>query len=206
VRTEDLERLHQRFVAAGLGTPDAGTLADVTSCPGAETCRLAVTQSRGLGRLLIDGLVQRPDLVGAVPGLDIKISGCPNGCGQHHVAGIGFQGSLRKIGGRPAPHYFVMIGGGTDRQGTATFGQRVATIPARRGFEAVERLVSLFGTHKQESETPLTFFRRVDPALVKSTLADLEAIDAESAPPDTFIDLAEDQAFEPVVLEGECSA
>jgi sulfite reductase beta subunit-like hemoprotein len=206
VRTEDLERLHQRFVAAGLGTADAETLADVTSCPGAETCRLAVTQSRGLGRLLIDGLVQRPDLVASAPGLNIKISGCPNGCGQHHVAGIGFQGSLRKIGGRPAPHYFVMVGGGTDSHGTATFGQRVATIPARRGFEAVERLVALFGSQKQEFETPLTFFRRVDPAIVKSTLADLETIEAESAPADTFIDLAEDQAFEPVILEGECSA
>ncbi len=205
VKTSDLVLLHHRLTAAGLGAAGAGTLADVTSCPGAETCRLAVTQSRGLGRLLTEGLEGRADLVSSVPGLDIKISGCPNGCGQHHIAGIGFQGSLRKIGGRPAPHYFVMVGGGTDDQGT-TFGQRVATIPARRGFDAVERLVALCEAGKEPSESPLAFFRRVNPAVVKSALADLETLTLETATPDAFVDLAEQEAFEPVVLEGECSA
>ncbi len=66
-----------------------------------------------------------------MPGLDIKISGCPNGCGQHHIAGLGFQGSLRKVGGRPAPHYFVMVGGGI-ADGCTTFGRHAATVPARR--------------------------------------------------------------------------
>ena len=98
----------------GLGLGGAGTLADVTSCPGAEACRLAVTQSRGLGKLLGDHLRERPDLVAAVPGLDIKISGCPNGCGQHHIAGLGFQGSVRKVGDKAVPQYFVMLGGGVD--------------------------------------------------------------------------------------------
>jgi sulfite reductase beta subunit-like hemoprotein len=205
VKTSNLELVHQRLTAASLGTPDANTLFDVTSCPGAETCRLAVTQSRGLGRLLVDGLEERPDLVAAAPGLDIKISGCPNGCGQHHVAAIGFQGSLRKVGGRPAPHYFVMVGGGTDDGGT-TFGQRVATIPARRSFEAVERLVSLCTTQKAAAETPLAFFRRIDPAVVKAALADLEPLAADTAAPESFIDLAEDTAFDPVVMEGECAS
>ena len=121
IRRVGFEELYRRLTAASLARAGAGTLADVTSCPGAESCRLAVTQSRGLARLLVDGLEQRPDIVEATPGLNIKISGCPNGCGQHHIAGLGFQGSLRKVGGRPAPHYFVMIGGGTDRRGT-TFG------------------------------------------------------------------------------------
>jgi sulfite reductase beta subunit-like hemoprotein len=85
-----------------------------------------------------DFLDGRQDLVREVPGLNIKISGCPNGCGQHHVAGIGFQGSLRKVDGRPAPHYFVMIGGGTAESG-ATFGRHVMTIPARRCDAAVNR-------------------------------------------------------------------
>jgi sulfite reductase (NADPH) hemoprotein beta-component len=205
VRASDLEELHRRLNAASLGRPGANTLADVTSCPGAESCRLAVTQSRGLGRLLVDGLEQRPDIVAAAPDLHIKISGCPNGCGQHHVAGIGFQGSLRKVGGRPAPHYFVMIGGGTDDDGT-TFGRRVATVPARRSLEVVERLTGLYRSQRADGETPLSFFRRVDAAVVKSTLGDLEVLAAETAPPDAFIDLAESQAFEPEILEGECSA
>ena len=96
---------------------DANTVADVTSCPGAESCRLAVTQSRGLGRLLGDHLRARPDLVAAAEDLQIKISGCPNGCGQHHIAGLGFQGSVRRLGARVVPQYFVMVGGGVDDEG-----------------------------------------------------------------------------------------
>jgi sulfite reductase beta subunit-like hemoprotein len=199
-----LAALYSRLAAAGLSRAGASTLADVTSCPGAESCKLAVTQSRGLGRLLSDHLHERPDLVAAVPGLDIKISGCPNGCGQHHIAGIGFQGSLRKVGGRPAPHYFVMIGGGTAEDGT-TFGRHVATVPARRSFEALERLVQLYRT-EGASETPLAFFRRLEVPKAKAVLADLEKLTPEAATDTDFIDLAEDHAFNPEVMDGECSA
>jgi sulfite reductase (NADPH) hemoprotein beta-component len=81
VRNEDVEALFRRLAATGLALPDAGTIADVTSCPGAESCKLAVTQSRGLGDLLGSFLRSRPDLVAAATDLQIKISGCPNGCG-----------------------------------------------------------------------------------------------------------------------------
>ena len=94
----DVRQLYRRLAAAGLGLAEAGTIADVASCPGAESCRLAVTQSRGLGRLLEDHLRARPDLIAAADGARIKISGCPNGCGQHHIATIGFQGSVRRLG------------------------------------------------------------------------------------------------------------
>ena len=199
-----LATLYSRLAAAGLSRGGASTLADVTSCPGAESCKLAVTQSRGLGRLLSDQLHERPDLVNAVPGLDIKISGCPNGCGQHHIAGIGFQGSLRKVGGRPAPHYFVMIGGGAGDDVT-TFGRHVATVPARRSFEALERLIELYRS-EGTSESPLTFFRRVEIPKVKAVLAGLEKLTPEAATDTDFIDLAEDHAFNPEVMDGECSA
>jgi sulfite reductase (NADPH) hemoprotein beta-component len=205
VRTEDVEALYRSLHAAGLSRGGAGTLADVTSCPGAESCKLAVTQSRGLGRLLGDRLQERPDLVAAVPGLDIKISGCPNGCGQHHIAGIGFQGSLRKVGGRPAPHYFVMVGGGVG-DGSTTFGRHAATIPARRCDEALERLVGLYTAQRTEAESAVAFFRRVDLAAVKSSLSGLDKLDPATATIEDFTDLAEDHAFQPEVQEGECSA
>ncbi len=115
IRVADLRSLHDRLAAAGLAVPDGQSVANVTSCPGAESCKLAVTQSRGLGRLLSDALHERPDLVNAVPGLRIKMSGCPNGCGQHHIAGIGFQGSIRKLDGRPVPQYFVLRRRWSDR-------------------------------------------------------------------------------------------
>jgi sulfite reductase beta subunit-like hemoprotein len=205
VRSRDVEALYRSLHAAGLSRGGAGTVADVTSCPGAESCKLAVTQSRGLGRLLGDRLHERPDLVAAVPGLDIKISGCPNGCGQHHIAGLGFQGSLRKVGGRPAPHYFVMVGGGV-AEGSTTFGRHAATIPARRCDEALERLIGLYQEERQPEESPVMFFRRVDLAAVKSRLAGLDKLDPATATIDDFTDLAEDHAFRPDVQEGECSA
>jgi sulfite reductase beta subunit-like hemoprotein len=205
VPAERVESLHRALAAAGLARSGAGTLSDVTTCPGAESCRLAVTQSRGLGRLLAEHLQERQDLVEAVPGLDIKVSGCPNGCGQHHIAGIGFQGSLRKIGGRPAPHYFVMVGGST-ADGETTFGRLVGTIPARRSAEAVEKLVELYRREKRDGECATAFFRRVDLAIVKSAIGELPRLLPESAAEDDFVDLGEATAFAPETLNGECSA
>ena len=205
VRTENVEAFYKSLAAAGLARAGAGTLSDVTSCPGAESCKLAVTQSRGLGRVLADHLMERQDIVAALPGMDIKISGCPNGCGQHHIAGIGFQGSLKKVGSQPAPQYFVMVGGGVG-EGITTFGRLAAKIPARRCVHALERLVKLYQDQRSEQESPLSFFRRVDLGAVKAVLGDLERLNPEDAEPQDFIDLAEVSAFNPEVMEGECSA
>jgi len=136
---------------------------------------------------------------------DIRISGCPNGCGQHHIAAIGFQGSIRKLGPRAVPQYFVMVGGGVDEDGAA-FGRIAAKIPARRAPEAVDRLVDFYQLERREGERLADFFRRADVARVKDLLADLERLTAADARPEDFIDLAEDAEFAPVVLDGECSA
>src|SRR5262249_19365896 len=169
----DVRQLYARLAAAGLGLGEAGTVADLASCPGAESCRLAVTQSRGLGRLLEDRLRARPDLIAAADGARIKISGCPNGCGQHHVATIGFQGSVRRVGSRPVPQYFVMVGGGSHENG-AVFGRLAAKIPARRIPEALERLIDLYTREKADGESAPAFFGRVDLDAVKATIGDLE--------------------------------
>jgi sulfite reductase beta subunit-like hemoprotein len=201
----DVRQLFRRLAAAGLGLAEAGTIADVASCPGAETCRLAVTQSRGLGRLLEDHLRARPDLIAAADGARIKISGCPNGCGQHHVATIGFQGSVRRVGSRAVPQYFVMVGGGAQDNGAA-FGRLAAKIPARRIPETVERLIDLYAREKREDESAVAFFQRIDLDIVKTTLADLERLQADDAAAADFIDLGEANEFAPEVMDGECSA
>src|SRR5205807_9697209 len=152
----DVRQLYRRLAAAGLGLAEAGTVADVTSCPGAESCRLAVTQSRGLGRLLEEHLRSRPDLIAAADGARIKISGCPNGCGQHHVATIGFQGSVRRVGGRAVPQYFVMVGGGMTDAG-ASFARLAAHVPARALSEAVERLIALYSRERHDGESAPSF-------------------------------------------------
>jgi len=201
----DVRALYQRLAAAGLGLAESGTVADVASCPGAETCRLAVTQSRGLGRLLEDHLRARPDLIAAADGARIKISGCPNGCGQHHVATIGFQGSVRRVGSRAVPQYFVMVGGGSV-EGSASFGRLAAKIPARRIPEAVERLIDLYAREREPGESAPAFFARVKVERVRSIVADLEPLDAGTAAPNDFVDLGETAEFAPEILDGECSA
>jgi sulfite reductase (NADPH) hemoprotein beta-component len=205
VRNADVPELYRRLAAAGLGLAGANTVVDVASCPGAESCRLAVTQSRGLGRQIGDHLRKRPDLVAAAPDLVIKISGCPNGCGQHHVAGIGFQGSVRKVGGKALPQYFLMVGGGVDDQG-AHFARLAAKVPVRRIDTAVERLIELYRAERETGETATTFFRRIDLARVKETLADLERVQPEETTPADFVDLGEQTAFEVTTMDGECSA
>jgi sulfite reductase (NADPH) hemoprotein beta-component len=205
VRATDVPDLYRRLAAAGLALPDAGAIADVTSCPGAESCRIAVTQSRGLGRLLGDHLRARPDLVAAAPDLHIKISGCPNGCGQHHIAGLGFQGGVRKVGGRAVPQYFVMVGGGVDEAG-AHFARLAAKVPARRMPEALERLIALYRAERRDGESATAFFRRVDLGAVQKTLADVETLAPAEARPEDFVDLGEDAEFNPEAQEGECAA
>jgi len=205
VNTSDVRQLYRRLAAAGLGLAEAGTVADVTSCPGAETCRIAVTQSRGLGRLLEDHLRERPDLIAAADGARIKISGCPNGCGQHHIAAIGFQGSVRRIGSRPVPQYFVMVGGGVTDRG-ASFGRLAAKIPARRIPEAVDRLIELYASDKAAGESATAFFVRVDLARVREVLAGLDVLDAAHATPEDFVDLGEAGDYAPEILEGECAS
>ncbi|MET0213490.1 MAG: nitrite/sulfite reductase [Vicinamibacterales bacterium] len=205
VPTSAVQGFYDRLAAAGLSTPDAGTIADVTSCPGAETCRLAVTQSRGLGRLLIEHLNAHPELVDAVPSGDIKISGCPNGCGQHHISGIGFQGSVRKLAGRAVPQYFVLVGGGvTDDR--AHFGKVVSKVPVQRLTDALDRLVNLYRERREDGESLGAFFRRLPPSVATDALKDLAELRAEDTVPDDFIDLGESQTFTPEVMDGECAS
>lgn len=206
VKAASVEPFYHRLAAAGLGAPDAGTLADIVSCPGAESCRLAVTQSRGLGRELTEHLNARPDLVDLVASGNIKISGCPNGCGQHHIASIGFQGSVRKLGARAVPQYFVLVGGGCTDEGVAHFGKVVSKVPVHRLSDAVDRLLLLYRDHRQGDEELGAFFRRVPASMATDALKDLATLLPNEATEQDFVDLAETQAFTPEVMDGECSA
>jgi sulfite reductase (NADPH) hemoprotein beta-component len=196
-----LPSLHRDLARIGLANVGANTLADVTSCPGATSCKLAVTSSKGLAGVLTELLDRRPEL-GRVAGLDIKISGCPHGCGQHYIGGIGFQGGMRKLAGRPAPQYLVYVGGGITGE-RADFGRLVTKVPARRAGAALERLIEHYVANGGTSHT---FWATQPVDVLKSLLADLaELHDADVTEAD-FIDIGEDRAFEVISAEGECSA
>jgi sulfite reductase (NADPH) hemoprotein beta-component len=206
VKQESVEAFYTRLSAAGLGLGDALRISDVVSCPGAESCKLAVTQSRGLGRAMTEHLSARPDLVDLVPSGDIKVSGCPNGCAQHHIASLGFQGSVRKVAGQAIPQYFVMVGGGCTDEG-AHFGKVVAKIPVNRITMAIDRMLELYREQRQSDDENLgAFFRRVSPTTVTARLKDLAELLPNEIEPEDYIDLGESHAFKPEVMEGECAS
>jgi sulfite reductase beta subunit-like hemoprotein len=143
--------------------------------------------------------------VDLVPSGNIKISGCPNGCGQHHIASIGFQGSVRKVGSRAVPQYFVLVGGGAadDR---AYFGKVIGKVPVHRLTAAVDRLLDLYREQRVGDEDLGVFFRRIPPAMATERLKDLSDVTPTALVDEDYIDLGESQAFAPEVMDGECSA
>jgi len=203
IREQDLPALWLDLDAVGLGEPHASSTSDVVSCPGAETCRIAVTASRGVGQLVGDRLREKHGTLRR-EGLDIKVSGCPNGCGQHHIAAIGLQGGTRHVGSKLVPQYFVMIGGGIDARG-ATFGRLVGKVPARRVPEAVDRLIAHYDANRTSGETARAYFQRMEVPVAKQLLADLIELKEGETKPEDFIDLGSSVEFQVVDMDGECA-
>lgn len=208
VAEASLTALHAELVALGLGRAGARTIHDVTSCPGADTCNLAVTRSRELTTAIEGALAsatgEAAAAVESAESLDIKVSGCPNSCGQHHVAALGFHGTMRRIGGQTIPEYQLHLGGGIDRQG-AVFGRQIVKLAARRVPAAVLRLLELYKRERSDGEAPLAYFRRVEPEVVKKAVADLAEFDAATAKPEEWLDHGDETAFKVAIGQGECA-
>lgn len=206
VPEDALGGLYEALLRVGLAHPEAHTILDITRCPGADTCNLAITHSRGLAQALEAhlaslALVQDP----MVRPISIKISGCPNSCGQHHIADIGFYGSSRKVGEREVPHYTLLLGGRT-REGEARFGQVVARIPARRTPEAVERILKRYQEEREQGESFQAYLDRVGAASFKPLLEDLQTIPSYEEAPEYYQDLgAEGETFRVQLGRGECA-
>jgi len=187
----------------GLARNGVHTASDVTSCPGAESCNLAVTSSRNVARAIAERL-ELADVSGAASLADttIKISGCPNSCGQHHIADIGWHGAAKTVNGTTYPMYQLHLGGGVDPVG-ARFGRQVVKVVAQRVPEAVAVLLKLYDTERTEGETTADFYRRVDPKHVVAVLGDI----ATSAPrPAEQTDIGEQTGFHVSIGAGECAA
>lgn len=205
VREDRVRALHAILERVGLAEPDPESPADVSSCPGAESCKLAVTQSRGVADLVAARFKEDRALVDRAAGLVVKVSGCPNGCGLHHIAGIGLQGGLRKVGDRPVPQYFVYVGGDAGGD-VARFGRVAAKVPARRVPEVFDRLIALYEAKRAQGESITAYLGRASLPELRAALSDLEKLDAESASADDYVDIGEKDAFKPETTEGECAA
>ncbi len=193
ISDDRLPLVHQALTAAGLDGTGAGTVRDVTSCPGGTSCQLAVTTSRGAGKLLGDFLDARADLRALAPDLSIKVSGCPNSCGQHHIAGIGLQGGVRKIAGKAVPHYLLHVGGGHGRDG-ARFGRLIAKVPARRLPLALERLIHLAARERGADERTDDVLARLADDVLADALGDVPELRPADVADADFVDLDDGDA------------
>ncbi len=203
VDKRSLAAIHARLDAVGLARLDLHTARDVTSCQGADTCNLAVTSSRSVAQAVTDKLeAEGLGRHGPAAKTLIKISGCPNSCGQHHIADLGFHGGAKTVGSVTVPVYQLHLGGGVDERG-ARFGRQVVKVVARRVPEVVVRLLRLFDEERREGESPASFFERLDGKRVVAALGDLV-----TAPPtaDEAADVGEQTGFVVMTGEGECAA
>lgn len=153
VRPEALAPLYLALKELDLADVGFGSIADVTACPGTDTCNLGVTNSTALATVL-DRLVtsEYPDLL-LEKDIQIKISGCMNSCGQHMAAQIGFHGSSIKVGGKVAPAMQVVLGGGIEPDGKSYIGDKVIKLPTKRIPDAVRLLVNDFLAKRKDGQT-----------------------------------------------------
>jgi sulfite reductase beta subunit-like hemoprotein len=186
----------------GLAGAGAREIEDVTTCPGAYSCNLALTKSMNLGAALQEATRQYDDPL--VRKLSIKVSGCPNSCGQHWIADFGFYGNARKIDGKEVPYYQMLLGGGYDRDGVMRFGLAVQSVPARLAPEAVKRILDHFIANRAEGETFREYVMRHKVEFFREATSDL-AKPAEVAP-ELYQDWGDDTDFSLKLGRGECAA
>jgi len=169
----DLPAFYEALKAAELGMPGAGTIVDIVSCPGTDTCKLGISSSRGLSAELRKQLAEKSfELDEAVQNLHIKVSGCFNSCGQHHVADLGFYGVSRKIAGYAVPHFQVVLGGEWENN-AGSYGLPVAAIPSKNIPQVVTRLTEKYVSSRASGETFKDFVKRTGKAELKTLLDDL---------------------------------
>jgi sulfite reductase beta subunit-like hemoprotein len=198
----NLPRVYRELEAAGLGLPGARRIDDVVTCPGAYSCNLALTKAMTMGAALSRAVAGYQDA--RVRQLAIRVSGCPNACGQHWIGDFGFYGNARKIDGREVPYYLMLLGGGFDEAGVMRFGLAVQSIPARLAPEAVRRVLDHFIANRLSEETFRQYVLRHKVETFRQLTADL-AKPAEMFP-EIYQDWGDDQPFSLELGRGECAA
>ena len=202
----DLPEFYRAIRAIGLGAADAATIVDVTACPGTDTCKLGIASSRGLARELRYRLSEKSlELDQAVKNLRIKVSGCFNSCGQHHVADIGFYGINRNVKGFQVPHFQVILGG-KFRDNAGEYGVAVGAVPSKRVPEAVLSITEYYVRRRLRDESFQDFVRRIGKKEIKDLLEDLTKIPAHEVGPSYYTDWGDPREFTLTDMgTGECA-
>jgi sulfite reductase (ferredoxin) len=195
--------LFERLEAIGMARPGAELSRDVVACPGADTCNIAVTQSRGLADAIGQELEQEG--LAEVGGVRINISGCTNSCGQHHIADIGFFGAERRAHGKSAPGYQMLLGGYVGQE-QIHFGDKALRLPAKAAPQAAARVIRRFHAERSAGEAFRSWMDRVGGAVaIADDLKDLSVFPTPEAAPDFYVDYGETGPFVAEVGDSECA-
>jgi sulfite reductase (ferredoxin) len=202
----DLPEFYRAIKAIGLGAADAATIVDVTACPGTDTCKLGIASSRGLARELRYRLGEKSlELDQAVKNLRIKVSGCFNSCGQHHIADIGFYGINRNVKGFQVPHFQVILGG-KFHDNAGEYGVAIGAVPSKRIPQTVLAITDYYVRKRGKDENFQDFVRRIGKKEIKDLLEDLTRIPAHDVDPTYYSDWGDPREFTLVDMgTGECA-
>jgi sulfite reductase beta subunit-like hemoprotein len=206
VREESLYDLWQGLSELGLGEPGPREVEDVVSCPGTDSCKLGITSSMGLNQAVHERLESMRIADPLARAIHIKISGCPNGCGQHHLGAIGFYGASIKVGDHTIPAYIPHVGGIFEGAPVA-FGARLKLrLPAKRIPDAIERWLRAYEADHGEGESWIAYVQRVGTGTLEQQVKDLSLpVDFSLETMNQFIDWNRDTPFQVIRGEGECA-
>ena len=206
VSEADLPAIYAQLEDLGLHQSGAGTIVDVTACPGTDTCKLGISSSRGLAAELRTRLAaQSMQFDQAVKDLRIKISGCFNSCGQHHVADLGFYGISRKAGDYKVPHFQVVLGGQW-AENAGAFGLPMGAVPSKQVPAVVERLTGRYIADRDKDESFQSFISRLGKRNVKAMLDDLTKIPDHDEDASFYTDWGDTREFTTGDMgKGECA-
>ena len=201
-----LHELWEQLKEIGFGESGANEISDVISCPGTDSCKLGITSSMGLGRVMIETINQIDTSDPLIRQMHIKMSGCPNGCGQHHIADIGFHGAAAKGPGGQVPAYELFVGGSYD-DGDSRFGQRVKTrIPAKRVPDALSKVLDFYKAEREDDEQFKNFVVRVGAEAFEPVLAEFKELpELNRETLDYYIDWDKTVKYVLERGEGECA-
>jgi sulfite reductase (ferredoxin) len=206
VREECAYDVWRALTALGLGDAGSREINDVVSCPGTDSCKLGITSSMGLNQAVQERIEAMEISDPSTRAIHIKMSGCPNGCGQHHVGAIGFYGASIKVGEHTIPAYIPHVGGSFEG-GEVKFGQRLKLrLPAKRVPEAVERWIRHYESASGDGEEWGAFVERVGTPELEGLVKDLSLpVEFGLQTMSQFIDWNRNVPFEVIRGEGECA-
>ncbi|HEY7828931.1 MAG TPA: nitrite/sulfite reductase, partial [Solirubrobacteraceae bacterium] len=206
VREESAYDVWRALSELGLGDAGSREINDVVSCPGTDSCKLGITSSMGLNQAVQERIEAMEITDPLARQIHIKMSGCPNGCSQHHVADIGFYGASIKVGEHTIPAYIPHVGG-VYEGGEVKFGTRLKQrLPAKRVPEAIERWIRHYEATRNEGEEWGAFVERVGTPELEGLVKELSLpVDFGLETMNTFIDWNRDVPFQVIRGEGECA-